>query len=103
MDNGWALLGFEKLIVRYEVPEHLNGVDDIEEMRARDLEALNTELRKRGSSVDAKIAEGVIWRRGFPGMILDVRGSIGVDVSLRYGSSLNRKIVLRARPIHPPR
>jgi len=82
-----------KIEIVYDLPAHLRGVESIEEMRKRDLEALDQELREKGSSLDEKIKTKSIWRMGFPGMVLDI-------TNLSY---INGNATLTAVPIHPHR
>lgn len=77
----------------YHIPEHLKGCPDLDAMRKKDLLKLNKELKSRGSSVQKKTSEKVIWRRGFPGMVLNVEGA-------SYLSSENA-VHLDVAPIHP--
>ena len=86
------LTGFEKVELFYEVPEHLKS-SEILRLRESDLELLNGELRENGSSLEEKIASGVIWRMGFPGMITDVK-------KLDYD---RKSIRVTVSPIHPHR
>jgi len=78
----------------YVIPKHLEGIEDIDSLRRRDLEELDSELKAQGSSLEEKTSSGVIWRMGFPGMILDV-------TNVGYGSLGN--LNLRVTPIHPHR
>ncbi|MEK6819556.1 MAG: hypothetical protein AABY10_06520, partial [Nanoarchaeota archaeon] len=83
---------FSDITLRYEIPEHLNGIADTEGQRKADLELLDTELRENGSSLEEKISSNIIWRMKFPGMILDVK-RISLDSSVK----------LTLKPIHPYR
>ncbi|MBR9701883.1 hypothetical protein GOV13_03095 [Candidatus Pacearchaeota archaeon] len=91
--NLWVA-GDKRVSLNYDMPDHLAGSKDIEDMRSKDLEAFDYELMQVGSSIDKKKDEGVIWRMGFPGMILDVNNV--------YVKS-NGDVELRVRPIHPHR
>ncbi len=83
---------FQDVLLKYDIPEHLRGVENTEQQRRADLALLDNELKKHSSSLEEKISSGVIWRRGFPGMILDVR---------RIDHSSYVEII--TRPIHPHR
>lgn len=83
---------FSDVFLRYEIPEHLQGIQDTEQLRMADLDLFDNELRKNGSSLEEKISSGVIWRMNFPGIILDVQ-------KINYTSYM--EIVLK--PIHPHR
>jgi hypothetical protein len=83
---------FSNIVLKYEIPRHLQGIENIEEQRKADLELLGTELKEHGSSLEEKISSNIIWRMNFPGMILDVQ-RISLDSSLD----------LTLTPIHPHR
>jgi len=79
--------------VEYTIPEHLKGIHTIDEMRAADCQKLDEELHAKGSSIDAKIREGVIWRLGFPSIVLNARAQ----------GRPNNAVALTVVPIHPHR
>jgi hypothetical protein len=82
-----------RISLEYSVPEHLQGIRDTSQLREADLELLDIELKANGSSLDEKISSGVIWRMGFPEMVLDVsRMDYDRDSAKLYVS-----------PIHPHR
>lgn len=83
-----------KILLYYSIPEHLKENKDIVEMRVNDLQELELELRDKGSSLEEKTSSGVIWRMGFPGMILDTQ-----EVYL----DRNKEAHLHVVPIHPYR
>ncbi len=84
---------FVNIELNYRIPDYLKGIKDVDEQRKADLEALDSELNKEGSSLEEKISSGIIWRRGFPGMILDVQRVI----------ANSNYIKLEIKPIHPHR
>jgi hypothetical protein len=84
----------EKISLDYFVPEYLKGISNIEEMRKIDLDKLDFELKKEGSSLEEKIKDKKIWRMGFPGMILDVQ---------KVHVSHSNEVYLGVVPIHPHR
>lgn len=86
------LHNFSDVLLKYEIPEHLQDVKDIEEQRKADLEFLDTELKMRGSGLEEKLSSKVIWRQDFPGMVLDVQRI-----------HFNGYIELTLKPIHPHR
>lgn len=84
----------EKIYLNYEIPNHLKGIKNIDEMRKIDLEKLNLELKKEGSNLEEKINQRIIWRLSFPKMILDVKEII----------KLKRDVYsFLVSPIHPHR
>lgn len=99
-----------KINLHYSIPKHLEEITNTEELRSADLELFDSELRAQGTSVEGKKEEGVIWRLGFPGMILDVQGiQVGqksFDVKFPSQISYNSNgedIDLYVSPIHPHR
>lgn len=84
-----------KVSLEYSLPDHLKNCSDTETMRVKDIDSLDKELRERGSSLKEKINKGVIYRKRFPGMVLDMQG-VSVDL---YNSSTNMNVT----PIHPHR
>jgi 8-oxo-dGTP pyrophosphatase MutT (NUDIX family) len=83
----------EEITLFYDIPEHLRGIKDTEELREADLGLLERELKRRGSSLDDKKKSKIIWRMGFPGMILDVT-KLEAD---------KKSVYLHVSPIHPHR
>lgn len=83
------------ITLNYYLPEHLSGIKEINDLRSADLNEFDKELRAGESSLEEKISKGVIWRKGFPGMILDV-------TSIHH-CQRNGHITLNVSPIHPHR
>ncbi len=92
MEIGICSTGLECVELFYEIPKHLEGCN-IPKLRENDLALLDHELRENGSSLEEKVASGVIWRMRFPGMIVDVK-------KLNYNG---RSVKLAVSPIHPHR
>ncbi|MFH1589682.1 MAG: hypothetical protein ABIB43_03900 [archaeon] len=82
----------KEVVLSYEIPTHLQGIVDEEKQREADLELLDEELKEHGSSLEEKLSSKIIWRMGFPGMILDVQ-------RISPGDSVK----LTLKPIHPHR
>jgi len=85
----------ERIDLDYHIPDHLIGIEDIGVLREKDLEALDSELTRRGSSLQEKIEGKTIWRMGFPNMVVDAR-------QMRFNPT-DRSLNIRAVPIHPHR
>jgi len=64
----------KNIVLNHSIPQHLRGIESIDELRTVDLGKLSCELVQAGSSLKEKVGDGTIWRMGFPGMILDVAG-----------------------------
>lgn len=88
-----CLTEIESVRLFYEIPEHLKNYSDTLELRRSDLALLDKELRENGSSLEEKISSGIVWRMGFPGMIVDVKKLNSDFKSTR----------LMVSPIHPYR
>ncbi len=92
METEIYITGLENIRLSYEIPGHLRE-RDMSGLRESDLALLNKELRENHSSLEEKIASGIIWRMSFPGMIVDVK-------KLTYDSKSAQLVVC---PIHPYR
>lgn len=87
------ITNLERVELVYEIPRHLQGIEDTSQLREVDLELLRRELKENGSSLDEKISSGAIWRMDFPRMVVDVS-------RLDYDG---RNAQLTVSPIHPHR
>jgi hypothetical protein len=75
---------------------HLSPSDFNESsIRKGDLKKLDEDLKAKGSSLEAKISDGTIWRMGFPGVILH---SVLSSIDLSQGT-----VSLVCSPAHPHR
>src|SRR3989304_2555154 len=77
----------------YQIPSHLEGISDMSLVRDADLTLLNDELKQRGSDVESKKEGKIIWRLGFPNMVLDA-----TNVYMYEGG-----VCMDVVPIHPHR
>ncbi len=93
MSDTWIFKKPTYVGITYEVPSHLKGISTIDELRARDLAALEGDLRSVGG-VAAKKATGMIFREKFSGMALDITA---------HSFTRQGGITLIASPIHPYR
>ena len=95
MQNQRQIILADRISLGYSLPDHLKNCNDIESMRIVDLENLDMELRERGSSLEEKTNNNIIWRKKFPGIVLDAQ-----SINVNFYENL---IYMNTVPIHPHR